>query len=43
MRKLLSLIRNGTTATEQTNEDDETGSGLQSAGIGCDLLLVASP
>lgn len=29
MRKLLSLIRNGATATEQTDGDDETDSGFQ--------------
>lgn len=39
-RALLPLVRNGNTATEQTNEDDEIDSGLQSAGIGRELLVT---
>lgn len=39
-RVLLPLIRSGGINNEQANEDDETDSGLQSAGIGRELLVA---
>ena len=39
-RALLPLIRTGGATSEQINEDDEIDSGLQSAGIGRDLLVA---